>query len=189
LALTRQNKATVLTFVSTVAFSNLAVASELAGVTVPETVELGNQTLILNGMGLKEIFFIDIYVTSLYLPNRTSTASDAIQPDVPKRLVLSFIRGRISRERIIAAFRQWLEANPAGAVIEERLETFFDTFEPCRGGDTVVLDYVPDVGVQLFKNGRHLNTIPGADFMRAIWDMFLGENTVSEELRDGMLGL
>ena len=52
-----------------------------------------------------------------------------------------------------------------------------------------MLDYVPDVGVQLYKNGRHLNTIPGVDFMRAIWGMFLGDNTVSEDLRDGMLGL
>ena len=187
--LTRQLQATVLTLLSAVAFSNSAVARELAGITVPNSIELGGENLVLNGMGLKEVFFIDIYVTSLYLPARTSTASEAIQPDVPKRLVLSFIRGRISREKIIAAFRKWLESNPAGAVIEERLETFFGTFEPCRGGDTVVLDYVPDVGVQLYKNGRHLNTIPGVDFMWAIWGMFLGENTVSEDLRDGMLGL
>lgn len=173
---------------NTVAFPHFAAAGELAGVTMPDTVEVGGQTLVLNGMGLREFLFIDVYVSSLYLPTRTTSSREAIESDVPKRIVLSFVLPRVSREKMIATFRDGLSTNPDAANMGDRLETFFGTFETCHDGDKIFLDYSPTIGLSVTKDGRQRAIIPGADFMRAIWGMFLGDQTVSEALRDGMLG-
>ena len=51
---------------------NTSSAGELAGVTMPDSITVENgQKLVLNGMGLREMFWIDIYVGGLYLPTAT----------------------------------------------------------------------------------------------------------------------
>ncbi len=47
---------------------NQAIAADLSGVFVDEQINAGNgETLVLNGMGLREKFWVDVYVGSLYL--------------------------------------------------------------------------------------------------------------------------
>ena len=42
-------------------------AASLAGVTLPDTVQVGSTTLVLNGMGLRTKFMVKVYVAGLYL--------------------------------------------------------------------------------------------------------------------------
>jgi len=85
---------------------NLAQAGELAGVKVPDQVTVGGQPLALNGMGLREKIVIDVYVGSLYLPQKTSQASKAVDADVPKRIQLNFIYETVTVEQGQAAERR-----------------------------------------------------------------------------------
>ncbi|HEX6929025.1 MAG TPA: chalcone isomerase family protein, partial [Gammaproteobacteria bacterium] len=48
-----------------VAFAGGVSAAELAGVTLPDTASVGGQELVLNGMGLREKFWVDVYVGAL----------------------------------------------------------------------------------------------------------------------------
>ena len=59
-------------------------AMEVAGVTIPQTLELNSNTLKLNGAGLRRKFFMDLYVGSLYVETKTSDPvnSDMIQLDI-----------------------------------------------------------------------------------------------------------
>ena len=71
----------MLMMLSTLLLPN-ANAGELAGVTMPDTATVAGSKLMLNGMGLREKFFIDVYVGGLYLPAKTTDASKAIKEDV-----------------------------------------------------------------------------------------------------------
>jgi len=60
--------------------------------------------------------------------------------------------------------------------------------ETCRAGDQVVLDYVPGEGLSIYLKGALKDTIPGVDFMQAVWTLFIGPVPPSKKLKKGLLG-
>lgn len=163
-------------------------AGTLAGVTLPDEAVVGGQTLHLNGLGLREYMLLDIYVGALYLPTPTRSASEAVEADVAKRIVMHIIFRKVTREQAIETFKEHLDRNPDIAALGERVEKLYGYLEEMVAGDEVVLDYVPGVGTSVRVNGRAKGTLPGADLMRAIWTIFLGPKPASENLKKGMLG-
>ncbi|WP_419582428.1 chalcone isomerase family protein, partial [Thiolapillus sp.] len=57
----------------------LVAAKTLEGVDLPEQVPVEGRNLVLNGAGIREKFFFDIYVAALYLPARMSDAARILQ--------------------------------------------------------------------------------------------------------------
>jgi hypothetical protein len=162
-------------------------ACELADVSLPDTIQLGGQTLLLNGIGLREMLFIDIYVGGMYLPSFTASDVEAIQADVPKRMVMHFIFSEVSREKMIETFQEGLERNPSAKSMGDRAERLYAVMETCHAGDQVVLDYVPGAGLSIYMRGELKDTIPGADFMQAVWTLFIGPVPPSKKLKQGLL--
>jgi hypothetical protein len=60
--------------------------------------------------------------------------------------------------------------------------------EPISEGEECEFDYVPGKGTTVEISGTVKGTIPGADFMRALWGVWLGPKPVDESLKQGMLG-
>jgi hypothetical protein len=52
----------------------------------------------------------------------------------------------------------------------------------------VQIDYVPGQGTSVSIGGTAKGTIAGADFMRALWGIWLGDKPVDGSLKDGLLG-
>ncbi|MCB9662612.1 MAG: chalcone isomerase family protein [Alphaproteobacteria bacterium] len=166
-----------------------AFAGELAGVTVPDSVTVGDTPLVLNGLGLREFLWIDIYVGGLYLPEKTKDAAKAMTADVPKRVVMEFIFRKVSRQRMVDTFRDGFAAQGLSDTLKDRLaklEAMMDG--DVVAGDTVVLDYVPGTGLTVSFNGKAKGTIEGADFMQAVLGIYIGDKPASEKLKAGMLG-
>ncbi|HMV66488.1 MAG TPA: chalcone isomerase family protein [Myxococcota bacterium] len=172
------------------AFLSIAQAGTYAGVTMPDSVTSdGGQALVLNGMGLREKFFFDIYVGGLYLPAKTTDASTAINQDVPKRIVMKFVYSKVTKQQMIDTFRENFQKNPAAASLTSeiaKLEAAMDS--DIVSGDQVVLDYVPGKGTTVIVKGTPKVTIPGAAFMKALWTIYLGPSPAYGPLKDGMLG-
>ncbi len=164
-----------------------APACELADVTLPDTIELGGQRLILNGMGLREMLFIDIYVGGMYLPSPITSDEEAITADVPKRMVMHFIYSEVSRDKLVGTFKDGLDNNPEAKSMGDRAQRLYAIMETVHAGDRVVLDYVPGQGVRITMKGELRETIEGADFMRAVWTLFIGPVPPSKKLKRGLL--
>lgn len=166
-----------------------AQAGELAGVKVPDTVDVGGKSLVLNGMGLREKYWFDIYVGSLYLPAKTTSARSAIDDDVPKRIQMNFIYRNVTKAQQIEAIDEDLAHDPATA---QKLKAEWDKFKgwytDMAAGDVAVYDYVPGVGTTVTVKGQNKGTIAGADFMKALWNVYLGANPPTANLKSGMLG-
>jgi hypothetical protein len=48
--------------------------------------------------------------------------------------------------------------------------------------------YLPESGVDVIKNSKHLETIAGFDFKKAFFGIWLADNPVQKSLKKAMLG-
>lgn len=165
-----------------------ASAASLAGVTLPETATVGGQSLVLNGMGLREKMFFDIYVGGLYLPAKTSDARAAIEQDAPKRVLMHFVYSEVSAAQLREAFEEGRTKHPAGAAQLPAFEQLYGWLDAVHPGDEVVFDYVPGAGTSVTVKGTHKGTLPGAEFMKVLFSVYLGDHPPTTALKTGLLG-
>ncbi|MBA2322420.1 MAG: chalcone isomerase family protein [Deltaproteobacteria bacterium] len=166
-----------------------AFAGTLADVTLPDTATVGGQALVLNGLGLREKMYFDIYVGGLYLPAKTTDSAKAVSEDVAKRIVMQFIySGGVPKDKMNETFDESFGKQGAAGVAQESnkntLKGWMDDMAP---GDQVVLDYVPGTGTTVTVKGTRKGTIPGADFMRVLWSVYVGPNPPTAALKNGMM--
>ena len=166
----------------------LCSAGTLAGVAFPDRVDLGGQSLVLNGLGLREVVVVDVYVAGLYLPQKTRDAQEAIASDVPKRLHLHFLR-EVGAEAMRESTLEAIEKNPSvrGDVMPH-IGPLNGAMETMRPGDEVAFDYVPGRGTRITVKGKAKATVPGAAFMRGLWSLYLGKSPPTGALKKGLLG-
>lgn len=167
----------------------LAHAKALAGVTLADTATVGGESVKLNGLGLRERYFLDIYVGALYLQHPTADAASAIAADEPKRVLMHFIYKAITRDQMVATFHDGFGSTTTGPHAANLAK--MGSWVPAagvKGGDEIGFDYVPGVGTSMTLNGRVLGTIPGAEFMKLIFGIYLGPQPPTEALKAGLLG-
>ena len=163
-------------------------AGSLAGVSLPDTATVGGQTLQLNGLGLREKYFIDVYVGGLYLPSKSSDADQAITSDVPKRVVMHFIYDDVSRDKLAETFIEGLDKYPQYASARPKMEQCLSYLTEVTAGDQIVIDYEPAMGTTITIKGQVQPPIEGRDFMELIWSLFIGSKPATEKLKAGMMG-
>lgn len=173
--------------------SSIAQAGQLAGIEVDDQVTTSNNKVLqLNGMGLREKMWIDVYVGSLYLATPSHDAVEVIAQPGPFRVQMDIIYDEIAGEKLIAAWQEGFEKNqsPDSLVkLDARIKEFNALFtESAVKGDRILIDYVPSKGTQVTKNDKLLGTIKGEDFKKAVLAIWLGDEPADEELKEGMLG-
>jgi len=72
-------------------------ARELADITIPDSIQLADTPLVLNGAGIRYKFFFKIYLGALYVPKTATQADELIQAAGPKRMLMHFIYSEVSR--------------------------------------------------------------------------------------------
>lgn len=169
-----------------------AIARELAGVTVPDTVTLGDQhALVLNGAGIRSKFFVKVYVGALYLPTRTNDADAVLRHTGPVAMHMHMLHSEVSKEKLVKGWNEGFDANLNDAertVLGPRIETFNNMFTTARKGDVIRLDYQPGRGTAVTINNEPRGTIEGEDFMHAWLRIWLGKHPADSGLKKGLLG-
>jgi hypothetical protein len=167
------------------------MAGQLAGVSLPDQVTVEGRTLVLNGMGVREatILRVHVYVAGLYLEARSSDAARIIAAEETKRLVLSFVRD-VGRDNLVAAWNEGFakSGGPALSGLRDRLATLNAWMVDVKGGDTLTFTQVPGKGLGVEVKGQAKGTLEGADFSRALWGIWLGDQPPNPKLKLGLLG-
>jgi len=166
--------------------SQLAFGGTLAGVTLPDTASVGGEALVLNGMGLREKFFIDVYVGGLYVKSKSGDGATIIAANEPKRIVMHFIYNSVPKEKMIATYKDGFAANGGG--YDAEIVQLSGWLEDLTTGDEIVLDYVPGTGTTFTVKGTKKGTIAGEGFMKAIWAVYVGDSPPTKAFKAGMLG-
>ncbi len=166
-----------------------SAAVQVDNVRFTRTVDVSDQQLHLQGAGvLRVMLFIKAYAGALYLP-ATVAAEQALDP-VAKRLELEYYHS-ITGEDFDKATRVKIADNVSAAEFEKlaaRIERLGAMYRDVQPGDRYALTYVPGEGTQLALNEEVIGSIPGDDFARAVFSIWLGVNPIDESFRDRLLG-
>ncbi|MFO7716347.1 chalcone isomerase family protein [Desulfosarcina sp.] len=176
----------VMMLVATPSVASLTV--DVDGVRFDKTVNAMDQRLHLHGAGLlKVMVFIKAYAGALYLPE--SVPSENVLKPVAKQLVLEYFHP-IKGEDFARATRKKIADNATADQvngIQSRIDNLAAMYRDVKPGDRYALTYIPDRGTTLSLNGEALGSIPGDDFARAVFAIWLGANPIDQKFRDQLL--
>ena len=164
-------------------------AASLAGVTLPDTVQVGGKTLVLNGLGLRKKFVVKVYVAGLYLEQKSSDADAIVKAEAPRRVVMQFVRG-VSKSQLADAFNESFDNNTPDArkTMKADIDRLLDALEPVKEGDQMVFTYIPGTGTTFAINGKEKLTIAAPAFAPVLFSVWLGPKPPTADLKKGMLG-
>ena len=164
---------------------------KVGGVNLPATENYGDQTLVLNGAGVREKLWIDLYAAGLYLDKKTKDASEVLNSDKPVALKLHIVSKLITSEKMVDAVTEGFENSTNGntAPIQDRIDTILGFFqEDIKKNDVFDLVYLPSRGgVVAYKNGKEKGVIKGKDFKKALFGIWLSNRPADDDLRDELL--
>jgi len=174
-------------------YSLPASAIEIEGVEIPETVSPvdSKTTLILNGAGLREKFFVDVYIGALYLQATTPDARAILSDDGPASVHMHFLYSEISKKKITDGWIEGLDANLSKSelqALQPRVDAFNKLFTVLKKGDVLKIDYSDTKGTEVRINGEWRGAVEGNDFFRALLKIWIGTNPISKSLKQDMLG-
>ena len=162
-----------------------AMAATVAGVTMPETRSIQGADLVLNGAGLREKYFFDIYVAGLYLPVKTTSSAVVLDGDTVKRLEFEFLLD-LTAEQLGDSMRERLERTEGA---QQHAGTIVGWMTAVEKGDRMVMHYVPGVGTTIQVGSTVNGPIAGEAVMKALFGIYVGSDPASEGLKRDLLGL
>ncbi len=163
---------------------------KVADVTMPGSFKAGSNTLVLNGAGLREKYWIDLYVGALYLQNKSTNGTEIANADKPMAVKLHIVSSKINRENMVEAINEGFTKSTGGktAPIQAKIDQLLKAFTSIKVGDIFDLVYEPGVGTSMYINGKIATTVTGHDFKKALFGIWLGSVAVDDNLKQGMLG-
>ncbi|TVO71477.1 MAG: hypothetical protein FHK78_02475 [Sedimenticola selenatireducens] len=167
---------------------------EIAKQTIPDQATLDGveQSLVLNGAGIRYKFVFKIYIGALYLPEKSQDAEAIIASEGPKRILMHFLYDKVQKKDMDKAWKEGFADNLDKAMLVQlgqRMDDFSDLFTDTVEGDTIWLDNIPGSGTRVTINGAEKGLIPGDDFYPALIQIWIGKDPITTDLKKQMLGL
>ena len=165
-------------------------AKECVGVTMPDQLTVEGKKLLLNGMGVREATFlqIDVYVAGLYLEKKSNDGTQIARSEQLKEIRLKFVRDVARDEMREAIGNGFKKTSGDFAKIKDRVKKFESMLPEFKKGDSLTLIYRPGLGLEVVTGAGSRGTIAGADFMRALFLIWLGGAPPNPGLKSGLLG-
>ena len=163
-------------------------AASLAGVTLPDTLQVGGTMLVLNGLGLRTKFSVKVYVAGLYLEQKSSDAGAVIKADAPKRIVMQFLHNASKQQMTDAFGDRFKDKTPdAEKTMKADIDQSLGALEPIKKGDQMVFTYV-GARARPSINSTEKLTIAGPAFGQVLYAVWLGPKPPNAYLTKGILG-
>ena len=178
----------ILMFLSFSHFSQ-SKTTVLHSVTFYTEIKLAENNLVLNGGGLREKYFIDLYVGALFLQQKSKDASKILNADAPMAIQLKLVSNSVTREKFVESVREGFNNASHGKATKDQISKFINSFTSAfKKGDKINFEYLPNKGVTVEKNGTQLGVIEGLEFKKALFSIWLGNVPADVNLKEGMLG-
>ena len=171
---------------------SLALGMEIGGVQLPDSLTLNKTKLQLNGAGLRKKVVIKVYAGGLYLLQKETDPAKIIAADEPMVIRMHFIHSKVSQESLVNAWNEGFANATNGniAAIEKEIKEFNGYFqEDAKKGDIYDVIYQPGQGISVEIKGTQKGPIPGLEFKKAVFGIWLGEKPADAKLKKGMLGM
>ncbi|WP_281231780.1 chalcone isomerase family protein [Flavobacterium gelatinilyticum] len=185
----------VLTFLLTIPFFTVSAQThlEVNGVTVPRKIEFQNKTLQLNGAGGRSKMWLEVYVQALYLSQLSQDPKFIIDSDTEMAIRIEITSSMVSSNKLTKAINAGFEKS-AGSNLEElrprieQLKSYLS--DAITEKDVFILAYNPlDQTMNIYKNEVLKGQVPGFDFKKALFGIWLSDKPVDDTLKKHLLGI
>lgn len=163
-------------------------AAKPGGELFPPTAEAGPHRLELRGQVLYRYLRIwPVYRAALYLP--PGVQSSQTLEAVPKRLEIIYARSFRADTLVLSANKILREIHSPEelAAMEPQLTAINALYREVARGDRYALTYWPGQGTELSRNGQAVGIVPGDDFARRYFAIWLGPHPLAKPLREHLL--
>lgn len=174
-------------FVSSSAFADISVS----GVNIPSMKMFAGKSLMLNGAGTREKFWMDMYVGALFVSKKNRDAQSIIHADEPMAMELTIVSSLISSDKMSDAVEEGFEKSSKGntSSLRSRIDQFKGFFkEKIKKGDVFTMIYETGKGLTVLRNGNKSGTIPGLDFKKGLFGIWLCDEPADKDLKKALLG-
>lgn len=172
-----------------------ATATELAGVRLSPTVQVGGSTLVLNGAGIRWRLVVRVYTAGLYLAAKASTPEAVLAAAGPKRLHVVMLRD-IDGNDLGKLFTRGMQDNSSRADFAKsipgtlRMAELFAVKKRLTQGESFSVDWLPGQGTSILINGKlQGEPIKEPEFFQSLMRIWLGTSPADANLKDALLGL
>ena len=176
------------------ALAQPALAVDVGGVKLDETVQLANRELKLNGAGVRYKVIFMVYTIALYLPEKKSQLADILALPGPRRLEIVMLRD-ITSDELGQAFMQGLNRSSDQAdrtrLLSQTMQfgAMFEMVPGLKKGDILTVDWLPDEGTLCKLNGKQVgDKVPELAFYNALLKIWIGAHPADMQLRAHLLG-
>jgi len=157
-----------------------------------DVVTQGNgRALALQGFTEVSRSYLPFYATALYLPKPQPELEEIANGRVPCRIELRWLIGSLSSEQAKSywqdEFKRALGDDAEMARLRSSIVRLTTMTYSAKRGDSLILDYDPDIGLAVSRNNGPAARFPGVEFSRAVIAIWLGRNAASSR-RDELLG-
>jgi len=165
-----------------------ALAGELAGITLPDTLKTGDKTLKLNGLGLRKKSVFKVYVGGLYLESASKDGGAIVASDQAKAIRMYFLRD-LTKAQLVEGFQEGFDGNVKDKAAEKAaFDKMLALVPDVKEGTTMTFAYLPGKGTTLSAGTKELGVFEGKGFADAVFSIWLGPKPPSDDLKKGMLG-
>ena len=165
--------------------------TQLFAIDLPNEMEYQGTKLTLNGHGVRVKFFMKVYESSLYLVSPSSNADEIINTDAPMSIRIDVMSSLVTPDAMKTALNEGLEKstkNNTGPIIKEINQLNTSLNVEVGAGDFYEFIYLPSSGLVILKNSEYIDTIPGVEFKKAFFGIFLSDNPIQKNMKKAMLG-
>ena len=178
---------------NTIDMNRLNLENKVVGKTaLPVLYRFKNDKLILNGAGLRELLWVDVYACGLYVKNPEIDDKKLIERNELAIFRMDILSKAVSQNKLIKAFYKGFEnANSEAAFIRlsPQIDQFVKYLEDLnlKIGDKIDIVYEPNIGVSMYSNYKKLGTVGNLDFKQALWKIWLSNEPVDKSLKVELL--
>ncbi len=181
-------KKLLLVFAVIVSVNFTTAQTKVGDVTLPNKVTLSGESMDLNGAGMREKYWMDLYAGGLYVQTKSSDANTIINADAPMAMKLHIVSGMVSQKKMIGAVNEGFENSTSGKATAKEQAAFTACFNDEINKEDV-FDIVYANGVTtVYKNGEKKGSVAGLAFKKALFGIWLGKKPADKDLKKGMLG-
>lgn len=186
---------TFLFFVSAV-LTNVYAQKQIVveGITLPRTIEFEGKNLQLNGFGTRTKMWTEVYLQALYLTTLSEDPKEIINSDTDMAIRLQITSSLVTSKKLTKSLQKGITKS-VGEENISKYKTQLELLEKLLGReDTNVNDgfnliYSPsDKSIWIYKNNILEGKIPGLEFKKAFFGIWLSDNPVDEDLKNSLLG-
>jgi hypothetical protein len=165
---------------------------DVDGVIVPRTIDFQSKKLELNGFGTRSKMLVEVYVQALYLSKLSQDAAYIIESDSDMAIRIQITSSMVSSAKLTRNMHNGFE-HSAGDVLES-LRPRIELLKQLLSDKIVEKDVFniiynhSDANTYVYKNDVLKGKIPGFDFKKALFGIWLSDKPVDEDLKNELLG-